>query len=173
MANMYNYNTSSAYKNYDFETMRRPAGDRLHTPERDKMEVRKEKRASNERATKSMANFLRVAFCFALAFIIVNGYVQINEAYNEIAALEKQYNETVAANQALQMKIDKQVNLEELQTVASEEYGMVRPERYQMFYVDMHQGDYAETVTEESESKKSVAVNGVTGTITGAMNIFK
>ena len=52
---------------------------------------------------------------------------------------------------------------------------MVRPEQYQIFYVDMGMDDYSENVAENAaeNAKEKVAVNGVPGTIIGAMKIFK
>ncbi len=169
MSNFYKYNTSSAYKlDWDFETKRQTENEQLHTRER----KTEKKNISRTRGFK-LAGLIRVAFCFAVAFLIVNGYVKINEAYNGIAKLEKEYNDIIATNQDLQVKIDKAVDLEQLQNVANEKFGMVRPERYQMFYVDMQQGDFAKTYAREEKSDTKVAMKGVTGTITSAMNIFK
>ena len=101
--------------------------------------------------------------------------VAINEANSRISELKKEYNSIVAVNQDLQAKIDKSIDLKKLQTVASEKFGMVRPERYQMFYVDMQLGDYAENVAKEKvdDVKEKVAVMGVPGTIISAMKMFK
>ena len=169
MSNLYKYNTSSAYKlDWDFDTKRQTENDKLHTKEK-----RTEKKTDAKTPGLRLAGLLRIAFCFAIAFLIVNGYVKINEAYNGIAKLEKEYNDIIATNQDLQVKIDKAVDLEQLQVVANEKFGMVRPERYQMFYVDMQQDDFAKTYANEEKSDNKVAMKGVTGTITSAMNIFK
>ncbi len=170
MSNLYGYNTSSAYKiEIGFNSAEQTANERLHIIDK------KNKRIERQKTTTrfNVVNFLRVAICFAVAFAIVNGYVKINEARGNVAQLEKQYNEILATNQDLQVKIDKAIDLEQLQNVANEKFGMVRPERYQMFYVDMEQGDAVETYASEDNSRKKVAMNGVAGTITSAMNIFK
>lgn len=170
MSNLYGYNTSNAYKlDNEFNTIKRTQNDGLHV----KQNKARAKDYARNRAAKNMKNFLRIALCFAVAFVIVNGYVKINEAYNEVSKLEKEYNDIIATNQDLQVKIDKAVDLEQLQTIASERLGMVSPERYQMFYIDMQQGDYAETYADNEKTKERVAMIGVAGTITGAMNIFK
>lgn len=172
MSNIYGYNSSSAYKlDYEYNLNEKTSNGRLHT--------RENNTEKNTRAVpKSMpsvkfSTVLKVAFCFAIAFFVVNGYVRINEAYNEVAKLEKEYNNIIATNQALQVKIDKAIDLEQLQTVAGEKYGMARPGRYQVFYVDMEQADVAETHTEKKDSKSDLKMSGVTGTITSALNIFK
>lgn len=173
MSNMYGYNTSSAYKIEIGFSDRQTVNERLHTNDKKNKTAERPKGAVKKHSAFNVANFLRVAICFAIAFVIVNGYVKINEARGEVAQLEKQYNEIVAANQDLQVKIDKAIVLEQLEAVANEKFGMVRPERYQMFYVDMEQGDVAETFASEDGSRKKVAMSGVAGTITSAMNIFK
>lgn len=171
MANLYSYNTSSAYKLNDFEIGRRPVSDRLHSEEK----MSKERKAAHTVTRKSFkpAALLMTALCFAVAFIIVNGYVRINEAYGRISELDAEYTRIVAANQDLQVKIDKTVDLEQLQRIAEEEYGMLRPERSQIFYVDMEQADCVAANSNSKTKNQEVTMNGVTGTITGAMNIFK
>lgn len=168
MSNLYNYNTSSAYKfDFAYGAERHAEKKRLHE------ETKKTKEKSSNRSFLNITNFIRVALCFAIAFVIVNGYVKINEAYSSVAKLEKQYNEIIATNQDLQVKIDKAVDLEQLLTIANEKFGMISPERYQMFYVDLSQSDFAQVCSDENNRETEVAMSGVTGTITGAMNIFK
>ncbi len=167
MSNLYGYNSSNAYKlDWNYETKRQTENERLHTKET-------EKRTDSKNPKINFAGFLRIAICFLVAFVIVNGYVKINEAYSEVAKLEAEYNDIVATNQDLQVKIDKAIDLEQLQTVANEKFGMVRPERYQLFYVDLQQEDFAKTYAKKDEPKKKIAMKGVAGTITSAMNIFK
>ena len=169
MANLYSYNTSSAYKLNDFEIGRKPVSKELHHDEKKVNQNRMP--SSNKRARRSLkpVAVLMTVLCFAVAFIIVNGYVKINE----ISKLDAEYNKVVAANQDLQVKIDKAVDLEQLQQVAEEKYGMIRPERSQVFYIDMEQEDYAVTNNNKEMKNEEVTMNGVTGTITGTMNIFK
>ncbi len=168
MANLYGYNSSSAYK-LDYKSERNRAYDenRLHEKEQNRKNVV----STRKNPAKSLASFLKVALCFAVAFAIVNGYVNINEANNELAGLEDDYNKIVASNQDLQMKIDKAVDLADLQTVAND-FGMVRPENYQMIYVDMEQDDFAETPVDDEAESEDPAVKGVAGSLTGTLNIF-
>ncbi len=172
MSNLYGYNSSSAYKlDDDYKLNTRTANGRLH--ENSRRTETKTKAVAEKKTTVKFSSILKIAICFAVAFVIVNGYVKINEAYSQIAKLEKEYNDVIATNQDLQVKIDKAIDLEQLQTIVSEKYGMARPERYQMFYIDMEQGDVAKTFKDEKKTEKKVKMSGVTGTITSAMNIFK
>lgn len=167
MANMYGYNTSSAYRLDENDRLMKP----MH-----REDAKREASKSREKKTAARRwTFLKIGICFAIAFVIVGRYVAINEANSRISELKKEYNSIVAVNQDLQAKIDKSIDLKKLQTVASEKFGMVRPERYQLFYVDMQLGDYAENVAKEKadDVKEKVAVMGVPGTIISAMKMFK
>ncbi len=172
MANLYGYNTSSAYKLGETD---------LRYGQNLQREIHKENRsaakpvASQRPKTRSgFANIVMVAAFFMMAFAVVSGYVAINEAKNEISSLQSEYNDIVASNQAIQVKIDKAIDLNKLQAVAGERFGMVRPERYQMFYVDLQMNDFAEKTSDKMQDEKNtkIANMGVPGVITGALNIF-
>ena len=168
MSNLYNYNTSTARKlnmdYFDYSTK-----NSIKTVEKETLSTK-----TKTRSQRGIKGILTVAMMFFMAFSVVNGYVAINEANNEISDLKDEYNNIVASNQALQVKIDKAVDLKQLQTVAGEKYGMVSPERYQMFYVDLSLEDFSEkTDAKEAETKQGAfAVSGVPGVITGTLNIF-
>ena len=170
MANLYGYNTSTARKldNTDAEYGQNLHKE-LHNITTAKRSTRKVAKPKNR-----VSGLVTVALCFAMAFAIVSGYVSINEANNEISALRAEYNDIVAGNQALQVKIDKVIDLNQLQELAGEKFGMVRPERYQMFYVDLEMGDFAENTANKTRNEKEEKINvaGVPGIITGALNIF-
>ncbi len=173
MANLYGYNTSTARKIYETDWN---YGQNLHREiQTQKKPAAKQVAAPKRKAQNSFATFVLVAMFFAMAFAVVSGYVAINEANNEISALSREYNDIMASNQALQVKIDKAVDLNQLQTVAGEKFGMIRPERYQMFYVDLEMDDYAENTSDKvkTEKEEKIASMGVPGVITGALNIFR
>ena len=171
---MYNYNTSSAYKidhSYIDEKIKREREEELRAQKQKMLDEQAQRRMHISRA-KALAV---IVLLFTMAFIIVNRYVQINEAKGEVSKLQSQYNDIVASNQNLQAKIDQAVDLKKLQTVAAEKFGMVRPERYQMFYIDMQQGDFSENVAQDKagDDKEKVAVMGVPGTLISSMKLFK
>ncbi len=172
MANLYGYNTSSAYK---------LSGPDLRYGQNLQREIHRENKTVSKpavsqrtKAKTGFANLVLVAMFFAMAFAVVSGYVAINEAKNEISSLKSEYNDIIASNQAIQVKIDKMIDLNQLQTVAGEKFGMVRPERYQMFYVDLQLGDFSEKTSDKAENDRNaqIANMGVPGVITGALNIF-
>ncbi len=170
MSNMYSFNTSTARKldgdygyRYDFQNEFRT----------EKTKV--EKSNTKVKAKPALRKIVAFVLVFAAAFVIVNGYVSINEANNEIAKLRSEYNDVLATNQSIQVKIDKTIDLNQLQSVAGEKLGMVRPERYQMFYVDLEMGDKTENAKKSKlqTSEKTIAVTGAPGIITGTLNIFQ
>ena len=169
MANLYGYNTSSARKlDYDYNHRNTAEEKKLHSEAR----VPKTKPVEKKNPAKSLVSFLKVAVCFAVAFAIVNGYVRINEASSEVSRLEAESRRIEAHNQDLKMKINQAFDPEQLQKMATEKYGMVRPEQHQTFYVDMEQEDFAETPDSGNETVEQSTVKGVTGSMTGTLNIF-
>lgn len=171
MSNMYGYNTSTARKpDIDSIGYGHNLQNELHKTSREVKESRQKVTRKNK-----LGSLIPVVLAFAAAFVIVNGHVSINEANNEIVKLKNEYNDTVATNQALQVKIDKIIDLNQLQTVAGERFGMVSPERYQMFYVDLEMGDMAESTGagKNAGNNDKLAVTGTPGVITGTLNIFK
>lgn len=174
MANLYGYNTSTARKLNETDIR---YGQNLHKElhrENKRTEIRHQ--ASNKtKQKKGFSGFFAIVVCFAVAFAVVNGYVAINEANNEISDLKAEYNNIVASNQSIQVKIDKAIDLGQLQTVAGEKFGMARPERYQMFYVDLDMDDFSENTVDngKAEKEKQIANMGVPGIITGTLNLFQ
>ncbi len=173
MANLYGYNTSTARKIYETDLS---YGHNLHREiQTNKSQAAKTGAVRKPKAKNSLAGFVLVAMFFAMAFAVVSGYVAINEINNEISSLADEYNNIVASNQALQVKIDKAVDLNQLQTIAGEKFGMIRPERYQMFYIELEMNDYSENTSDKIRlgKEEKIAGMGVPGVITGALNIFR
>ncbi len=168
MANMYDYNSSNARKLY-FDDIN--AGHN-YQKELQSNNVRQAKPA--KKTKRGFGGLIGVVLTFALAFVVINGYVKINEAKNEITVLQNRYNDIVASNQAIQVKIDKKVDIKGLQEIAGEKFGMARPERYQMFYVDLGAEDFSENTAQIKKSKTEEKINlaGVPGIISGTLNIF-
>lgn len=174
MANLYGYNTSSAHKleSYSYSSPgKKPSGEKTLEKRQKKQEAAKKK----NRALKNIAATLKLLAVFGVAFAIINGYVAINEANSGVAKLKKEYETALAENQDLQAKIDKAIDPKQLQSIAGEKFGMVRPERYQMFYIDMNQEDVSENIanSEIKDEKQAVAASGVLGTVIGKMKLFK
>lgn len=174
MANLYGYNTSSARKLNEIDHYY-GQNDRRELQNKGKAPQQRRVQRTSQKHQRGIGGLVCIAMLFVMAFSVVWGYVAINEANNEISGLKAEYNNIVASNQALQVKIDKAINLKELQTLAGEKFGMVRPERYQMFYVDLEMNDFSENTLDKKkiEKQNKVAIMGAPGIITGALNIFQ
>ncbi len=159
------YNTSSAYKLDNFESH---AKSKTVT----KKPTLKKKASKREVLVNKVKALSMVAVVIILAFMMVRGYVAIDEMNGNIAKLRKEHSSVVAENQVIQAEINKNLDLKELQRIATEEYDMTRPERYQVFYVDMSLGDTGAKLAENESEKETPSLSGASGMLVDSMNIF-
>lgn len=150
-------NTSSAYEYPSFYPERMaPAQTKVKSVE-----------PARERATKADAR-VRIGaikacaiavIAFILCFLVIYRYSVILESNQKIKALEKQYEGILSENQLLQGKIDRYLEMGEVEKIAREQLGMMKPETYQIFYIDIKMDDLG--------GKGSAASNEGVGTIAG------
>lgn len=159
------WNTSSAYKMDSYVSENKPAKTHKRPDEKKKV---------NKKAlfVHKVKKYAMIATVLMLAFMIVRGYVALDEQTGNIAGLKKEYSSIIAENQAIQAEIDSNLDLEELQRVATEEYGMTRPERYQIFYVDMGLSDSGAVIADKESEKEEPSLAGASGMLVDSMNIF-
>ena len=175
---MYDYISSNARKLDYTQTEYRRDVNKLRAEKENKEKISENRKNSGVKQSQAVATVRKmflVAVGFMLAFFVVRGYVAINEADNRINELSHDLRMVQAENQAIKAKIDKSVDLKNLQAIANEKFGMVRPENYQVFYVNLDSGDYSENVEENnSESNtESVAVEGAAGVLISSADMFK
>ena len=159
------YNTSSAYKLDNPRSEVKPKT----TAKKPDLKKKVNKKIMMVRKVRGLA---MVAAVIVLSFMMVRGYVAIDEMNGDITKLKKEHSSMVAENQTIQAEINKNLDLEELQRAATEEYNMTRPERYQVFYVDMGFGDTGVHLAEGDKEKETPALSGASGMLVGSMNIF-
>lgn len=119
---------------------------------------------SKGRITKMM---VLVVIAFALCCTIIYRYASILESNQKINALEKQYIDVLATNQALQSKIDRGLEMGEIEEYARKELGMMKPESAQIFYVDMKLSD------DGASSQRPDGNTVITGTPGALVNAFR
>ncbi len=163
--NYQSWNTSSAYKLENFAQEQK-------TPKVHKNPTPKRKNNSKALFVKKVKRCAMVATVLVMAFMIVRGYASIDEKKGNIAKLEKEYNGAAAKNQAIQAEIDKSVELGELQEIAVEEFGMTRPETYQIRYYELSESDTGTIITENNAEKEEASLEGVSGMMVDSMHIF-
>ena len=148
-------------------------------PERSKREVPAQKKAAELRKKKTKLVisrdarriFAAVGVLFILCIGVLYRYASILGSNQKIKDLEKQYNSIVSSNQAMQFKIDKQLEMGEIEKYAREELGMMKAESYQKFYIDMNMPDEGTVVG--SGNRAQSAVTGVPGTLMNAFRVLK
>lgn len=112
-----------------------------------------------------------VSVLFLLCIGVLCRYAAILSGNRQIKDLEKQYNTIISSNQAMQAKIDKQLEMGEIEKYAREELGMMKAESYQKFYIDMNMPDEGTAV--KSGGRAQNAVSGVPGTLMNAFRVLK
>ena len=162
-------NTSSAY---DYPTF---------YPERMSPVQTKPKAAApaRERAAKADAR-VRVrairacavaVLAFILCFSVIYRYSVILECNQEIKALEKQYEGIVSENQLLLGKLDRYLEMGEVEKIAREQLGMMKPETYQIFYIDIQMDDLGGSGSTAS-NEGTGAIAGTPGALINAFRVY-
>ncbi|MBE7011971.1 MAG: hypothetical protein E7415_04795 [Ruminococcaceae bacterium] len=155
------YNTSSAYDLRNEALGKEEVATHLKRPLK-----KVDKRAVTIRNIKRYA---MIATVVVLAFMMVRGYVAIDELDGKITNLKKENSSINAENQAIQAEIDKNLDPGELQKVA-EECGMAMPESYQKIYYDIESDDSGTVI--DGDEKEKTSFEGASGMLVDSMNIF-
>ena len=166
----YYSNTSTAYE----IPMTYP--ERVKTPSGRPEQKTKKTVAQERKATYSKAEIVKVCAVLVLAFVlccsVVYRYAVILECNQEIKALEKQVDAILSENQVMQGKIDRSLEVGEIEKVAREELGMMKPEAYQIFYIDMDMQDVGSSGSAKA-AQSSGALVGIPGTLVNAFRVLK
>lgn len=117
--------------------------------------------------------YLKIACVFLLCCTMLYRYAMILETNAKIADMKKEYQAIVAQNQAIQAKIDKNMELGTLEEYATGKRGMMRPDTSQIFYIDMQMGDAAENKDQESDTEGKNAIQGTPGALVHAIQVLK
>lgn len=163
-------NTSTAYEipmTYP-ERVRVPSGRPVQTP---KVEPSKEKTTNYaKQGLIKVCSF--VLLMVVLCCTVIYRYAVILESNQEIKALEKEYEAIMSANQVMQGKIDRYLEMGEIEKIAREELGMMKPEAYQIFYIDMEMQDMG-SAGSASANQAGGALVGIPGTLVNAFRVLK
>ncbi|MBQ7974231.1 MAG: hypothetical protein IJ300_00870 [Clostridia bacterium] len=127
------------------QTVRKPviAEKNVKTIEKDKREM------INRKVT-----LLRIAYMLIIAFsasFMISKYVAVNETASEIRALSKELENTRAYTSQRVYEMERNIDLSEVEEIATTELGMQRPESYQIIYVNVDKDDLSEVTAKEVE----------------------
>ncbi len=175
------YHSSNAY-DYNSAAVRRMR-EELVRPEENRRSTQKiQKKAESVKRTKSKSAWkaklkmiATIGTIFACSLLVVYRYVLIWETGANAESLKNTYAAVVAENENVQAQINTGIDLKELEKVAHERLGMIRPERYQMFYIDMQNSDRSETIEEPKVplAENSSPITGVPGMLINALELLK
>ncbi len=159
-------NTSTAY---EIPTI---YPERVRRPEQ-QSKVQPVERKGTDIAKKSLARVCGIVLLLVvLCCTVIYRCAAILESNQKIKELEKQCESIVSANQIMQGKIDRYLEMGEVEKIAREELGMMKPESYQIFYIDMDMLD-AGSISGVPSHSAGGALTGVPGTLVNAFRVLK
>lgn len=152
---------SSAYKYQQQEYILKKQPDNANTPK-----VRPKEKGINKIRTLS-----GVLLCFGIAFFVILRYAAIAEESSQIEAYRKQLSQLKRNNEQMQVELERTVNLERVEEIATNRLGMRRPEKYQTVYITIEKNDYAEVVYEQPDNNNSLG--GLSTVMTMINNVLE
>ncbi len=108
-----------------------------------------------------------IAIISAIAFCMVAREVQIYEQSNQARQLTVALGKLQSENTQAMLDAERSVDLKHIEQVATGQFGMIRPEKYQTVYISIHQDDYVEKV-----AGKGIAQQLQQSIGTGVKNLF-
>ena len=112
-----------------------------------------EKVASKAKNINIAVAIFYMALIFAVAFCLVSREVSLYEKSSEINRLENRLEQAQSETKQAQIAAERAIDLNMLEEVAANKFGMSRPEKTQTVYINIQQQDYVEKV-----AKKNVGV---------------
>jgi cell division protein FtsL len=108
-------------------------------------------------ARLTVFSVMSFAVIIGLMFMIVYSYVQLSELSEKKADMQDRLSELNSDYALLQADCERRISLAELETMAVERFGMVKPEQEQIKYVDLSGEDYAVVLKDEASGGDSFA----------------
>ncbi len=102
--------------------------------------------------------FSSIGIMFAIMFAISYRYSFINQQYNNIRGLKKEYNAIQTTNDQIAIGIQNSLDLTQIERYAKDKLGMQKPLASQIKYLDIQKEDKVELNTQVT-SKESVFQN--------------
>lgn len=104
-------------------------------------------------------------FCFliaaALAFTLLGRYALITEKTAQIENLKAELEVANSMVVSEEFELEKSVDLKTVEEIATTKLGMQRPEKHQMVYISMDNGDWCEVCDEKSSGFLASMAAGV------------
>lgn len=118
----------------------------LHTPyQNPNLRIKSTTKKSTKPQPKNRyASFLRLAIVALFAFLVLARGVALTDKANRLNEMKKELAQLQAQNQKTQMDIEKALDLNRIEQIASQKLNMRRPEKYQIVYINLDRVDYVE-----------------------------
>ena len=97
---------------------------------------------------------LRIVYMLIIAFsasFMISKYVTVNETANEIRSLSRELENTRAYTSQRVYEMERNIDLSEVEEIATTKLGMQRPESYQIIYVNVDKEDMSELTAKDVE----------------------
>lgn len=114
------------------------------------------KRVLNEKTVHSFKIYFAIFTFFIFSISILSSYAINIEQKIQIAELKKEYKEIQGNNTYLQTELTKNIDLEVVKKVATEDLGMSKPAKHQVVYINVPKQSY--TVQHETQTKSETGV---------------
>lgn len=121
------------------------------------------------------AAIIMTALAFTvLIFAIVTTSVRISEITTENSALQRTYDSLVSEENKLRMELEIRDDLRTVENLAKNEYGMVKQDQVERYYLRTYNADKIELIEEKAAEKTSILdkISGVFGAIGGRILSF-
>lgn len=134
-----------------------------------------EKRAGAKASARTRHRMVRVVLMAAavmlLSFTVIYNQTVILDCNQRIKDLQKELSVITLSNQELSSKIEISIERSGIEKQAKEQLGMMKPETYQIFYIDMHLDDSGSEGSIHRETASAVA--GTPGALINAFKVLK
>lgn len=164
----YSQARSTSSKVYDFP----PVRPRPQVKPRVQIEPKQNTKAVPQKRTSTWKVFVRIALVVGMCMLMLYRYAAILESNDKIQKLTAEIADIEAKNQAIQAKIDRGLELGNLEEYATGQLGMIRPDSSQMFYIDMQLGDETPKAKEANHTAGKV-LQGTPGALVHAIQVLK
>lgn len=98
--------------------------------------------------------FLRILYMGAIAFsatFMIAKFVAVNDTASEIKSLNRELESIRSYTSQKIFEMERNIDLSEVEEIATTKLGMQRPETYQMVYVDVPQDDVSDVTADDVE----------------------
>ncbi len=145
---MASYQNNNAYDLSMFEPARKrkpasaPVGPKLVKTTAPTRKTREQLAAQRKAARFKIIEFAVIAaLCAALIVPNIFSRIKVNELNGKIAAMTTQLNEVKSENTRLDMELKSRISLDNVQYYAENVLGMVKRDRYQVYYFNIDNGN--------------------------------